>query len=194
MTSAVNSRAVHSRAVNDVGCELESAPPANVPFASPSGGCAGSALADRMGLLLIASDCLCLPLSKLCRCCANLSKGRHHPSRASGSRTDRARRSLRLAATPGRHSSPAPSWSAAVFTPPWSATVFTPPWSATVFPLCSRPPPDGRVRRGSGLNASEHAQLREQEINLLCERALALDAHGHIRLGDCLRQRQRRVE
>ena len=47
---------------------------------------------------------------------------------------------------------------------------------------------------GGGTNASEHVQLLKQEINLLCERALALDAHGHIRLGDCLRQRQQRVE
>ena len=47
---------------------------------------------------------------------------------------------------------------------------------------------------GGGTNASERAQLRQQEINLLCERALALDAHGRIRLGNCLRHRQRRVE
>jgi hypothetical protein len=44
--------------VGDIGCELEDAPPANVPFALPSGGCAGSALAGGMGLSLIASDCL----------------------------------------------------------------------------------------------------------------------------------------
>jgi hypothetical protein len=47
---------------------------------------------------------------------------------------------------------------------------------------------------GGGTNASERAQLRQQEINLLCDRALALDAHGRIRLGNCLRHLQRRVE
>ena len=67
---------------------------------------------------------------------------------------------------------------------------------ATVFPLRSirPPPPDGRVRRGWGTNASEHAQLRQQVIDLPCQRALAFDAHDRIRLGDCLRHRQRRVE
>jgi hypothetical protein len=44
--------------VNDFGCELEGAPSTNAPFALPSGGCAGSALAGGMGLPLIASDCL----------------------------------------------------------------------------------------------------------------------------------------
>ena len=183
VASAVNSRALHPRM-----CP------------APSGGCAGNALADRMGLPLISSDCLCLHLSKLCRCCANLLTDAHlltwhNPSRASGSRTDGARRSLRRTATPGRHSSPAPPWSATVFTPPWSATVFTPPWSATVFSLCSRPRRRSRTAGlGGGTNASEHAQLREQEINLLSERALALDAHGRVCLGDCLRHRQQRVE
>ena len=66
------------------------------------------------------------------------------------------------------------------------------------FSLLVRGPPDGRVRLGvgggGGTNASEHAQLRQQVINLLSERALALDAHGHIRLGNCLRHRQRRIE
>ena len=41
--------------------------------------------------------------------------------------------------------------------------------------------------------SAEHAQLRQQKINLLCERALALDAHDRICLGDCLRHGQRRV-
>ena len=46
--------------VNDFGCDLlhEGAPSTNAPFALPSGGCAGSALAGGMGLPLIASDCL----------------------------------------------------------------------------------------------------------------------------------------
>ena len=68
--------------------------------------------------------------------------------------------------------------------------------SATIS-LFVRPPTtvaDGGLGGGGGTNASEHAQLRQQEINLLCERALALDAHGRICLGDCLRHWQRRVE
>jgi hypothetical protein len=45
--------------VNDFGCELEGAPSTNAgPFALPSGGCAGSALAGGMGLPLISSDFL----------------------------------------------------------------------------------------------------------------------------------------
>ena len=73
--------------------------------------------------------------------------------------------------------------------------------SAAVFPICSTPPPDGRPTVAYGgaewprpAPSAEHAQLREQEINLLCERAMAFDAHGRICLGDCLRHGQRRVE
>ena len=62
-----------------------------------------------------------------------------------------------------------------------------------ILPNCRRLPDLG----SGGRNASVHAQLRQQEINLLCERALALDAldaHEHICIGDCLRHLQRRVE
>ena len=86
---------------------------------------------------------------------------------------------------------------------PWSPTVYTPPRSATVFPLrglpqYSRPPRrsiDGRVRRGW---AAAAARMPQSTFSSLSRKstccALSLDAHDRIRLGDCLRHRQRRVE
>ena len=111
--------------------------------------------------------------AKLCRCCAEgagdviLLRGRarrsaatpdylrlQHSLHARGP-TARGIASGALRATPGRHPSPAPSW---------SATVFTPPRSETLCPLCS-PPPDSRVRCGWAAVAARMPQSAPSSVS-----------------------------
>jgi len=58
---------------------------------------------------------------KLCRCCAELSKVPVTSSSFAGGRLEDRPRAQE---PPGRHPSPAPPWSATVFTPPWYVFLF----------------------------------------------------------------------
>ena len=58
---------------------------------------------------------------KLCRCCAELSKMPVTSSSFAGGRLEDRPRAQE---PPGRHPSPAPPWSATVFTPPWYVFLF----------------------------------------------------------------------